>query len=174
METTDVGGLHAEDDRTVVITTPRPASDLLNILALPFATPAPLEYLAHVPGSRAIEQRLLSNGPYRIVDYRPGAGIRLERNPAWDPGTDDVRRAYVDAVEVREGVAEDEAYEQVMAGTADMLWDTQPPTERLPGLLSTADSRLRTCLAGLLSPYIVINFLSPNAGGATRNLNVRT
>jgi peptide/nickel transport system substrate-binding protein len=173
VETTDVRGLRVEDDRTVVITTLEPVSDFLNILALPFATPAPVEYADWVPGNPALEQRLISNGPYRIVDYRPGAGIRLGRNPAWAPATDEARRAYVDVIDVREGVAEDEAYEQVIAGTADMLWDTQPPTDRLPELFSTEDPRLRVCLAGLLSPYLVINFLSPNKGGATGNLGVR-
>jgi peptide/nickel transport system substrate-binding protein len=173
IEATDVRGLRAADDRTVVITTREPQSDLLNILALPFATPAPVEYLGHVPGSPELEQRLLSNGPYRIADYRPGAEIRLERNPAWVPSSDEVRAAHVDAINVREGVAEDDAYEQVMSGEADMLWDTQPPTHRLPELFAAGDPRLRVCLAGLLSPYIVINFLSPNEGGATGRLAVR-
>ena len=173
IEATEVRGLAVEDERTVVITAVEPASDFLNILALPFATPAPAEYLEHVPGSEAIEQRLISNGPYRIAGYRPGAGIRLERNRAWDPDTDEVRRAYVDAIQVREGIAEDDAHEQVLAGAADLLWDTQPPTDRLPGLFESDDQRLRVCLAGLLSPYVVINFLSPNEGGATAKLGVR-
>jgi peptide/nickel transport system substrate-binding protein len=54
-----------------------------------------------------------------------------------------------------------------------MLWDTQPPTDRLPELFAADDPRLRVCLAGLLSPYVAINFLSPNAGAATRKLGVR-
>lgn len=173
IETTEVRGLRVEDDNTVLITTLEPWSDFLNILALPFATPAPVEYLDHVPGGDEIEQRLISNGPYRLIDYRPGAWIRLARNPAWVPATDEARRAQVDLIEVREGVAEDEACDQVMSGAADMLWDTQPPTHRLSQLFSTNDPRLRVCLAGLLSPYIVINFLSPNAGGAAGNLKVR-
>jgi peptide/nickel transport system substrate-binding protein len=173
IESTDVCGLQVQDERTVVITTVEPASDLLNILALPFATPAPVEYLEHVPGSRDIEQRLISCGPYRIVEYRPGAAIRLERNPQWAPASDRVRGAHVDAIDVREGVAEDDAYAQVMSGAADMLWDTQPPTHRLPDLFATDDPRLRTCLAGLLSPYVVINVLSPNADAATSRLGVR-
>jgi peptide/nickel transport system substrate-binding protein len=173
IERTDVPGLRVEDDRTVLITTTAPWSDFLNILALPFATPAPVEYLAYVPGSRELEQRLLSNGPYRFVDYRPGERIRLERNPAWLPETDAARSAHVDAIEVDEGIAESDAHELVMSGAADMLWDTQPPTDRLPELFATEDPRLRVCLAGLLSPYVAINFLSPNAGGATSKLEVR-
>lgn len=174
LEAFDVRGLRVEDDRTLVVTTVAPASDLLNILALSFATPAPREYLEHVPGSPALEQRLASCGPYRVAAYRPQSAIRLARNPRWSGESDPVRRAYVDAIEVREGVEEDDAYLRVMSGAADMLWDTQPPTHRLPELFATADPRLRTCLAGLLSPYVVINCLSPNADRATSKLAVRT
>ena len=173
IEETPVRGLTVEDARTVSITTRGPVSDFLNLLALPFATPAPIEYLRYVPGSPDLETRLISNGPYRIVDYRPGDRIRLTRNPVWTPASDEARAAYVDGIEVREGVSEDDAYQQVMAGKADMLWDTQPPTDRLGALFSANDPRLRVCPAGLLSPYIVINFLSPNAGAATAKLAAR-
>jgi peptide/nickel transport system substrate-binding protein len=173
LETAEVSGLRVQDERTVVFSTVQPSSDFLNILALPFATPAPVEYLEHVPGSAEIEQRLISNGPYRIAEYRPGTGIRLERNPVWAPETDEARAAHVDAIEVHEGLTEDEAYLQVMSGAADLLWDSQPPTERLPELFVTEDPRLEIYLAGLLSPYLVINFLSPNEGGATSDLRVR-
>jgi peptide/nickel transport system substrate-binding protein len=172
-EATDVAGLRVLDERTVVFSIVQPSSDFLNILALPFATPAPVEYSEHVPGSRQLEQRLISNGPYRIVDYRPGSGIRLERNPVWAAETDDARAAHVDAIDVREGLTEEEAYQQVMAGTADLLWDSQPPTDRLPELFATEDPRLEIYLAGLLSPYLVINFLSPNQGRATSDRKVR-
>jgi peptide/nickel transport system substrate-binding protein len=171
LEATDVAGLRVEDARTLVVGTREPVPDLLNILALPFATPAPVEYLQHVPGSAAAEQRLWSLGPYRIASYRPGSGIRLERNPVWRD--DKVRGAYVDRIDVLEGVAEEDAYQRVMDGTADLLWDTQPPTHRLPALFARRDRRLRVCLAGLLSPYIAINFLSPNEHAATARLEVR-
>jgi peptide/nickel transport system substrate-binding protein len=148
-------------------------NDLLNILALPFATPAPVEYLDHVPGSAELEQRLIASGPYRIAEYRPGVRIRLERNGAWEATADPVRGAYVDGIDVREGITEHEAFALVMSDEADMLWDIQPPTDRLPELFATEDPRLRVCLAGLLCPYIVINFLSPNERAATSRLSVR-
>jgi peptide/nickel transport system substrate-binding protein len=163
IESAEVPGLRVESERTLVVTTVEPVSDFLNILALPFATPAPVASLEPRPW----------NGPYRIVDHRPGERIRLERNPHWSAASDDVRAAYVDAIDVEEGVDEDEAYLRVLDGTADLLWDTQPPTERLPELFATNDPRLRMCLAGLLSPYLVINMLSPNERGATARLQVR-
>jgi peptide/nickel transport system substrate-binding protein len=60
-----------------------------------------------------------------------------------------------------------------MSGEADMLWDIQPPTKRLPELFATDDPRLEIYPAGLLSPYLVINFLSPNQDGAVARRGVR-
>jgi peptide/nickel transport system substrate-binding protein len=173
IETHSVRGLVVEDERSISITTVNPSPDFLNILSLPFATPAPLEYLHHVPGNPELEQRLISNGPYRIVEYRPGAGIRLERNRFWERASDGARMAYVDTIDVVEGMSEVRSYERVMSGHADMLWDTQPPTETLAALFESNDPRLEICQAGLLSPYLVINFLSPNEGNATSDSDVR-
>ncbi|HEY3200191.1 MAG TPA: ABC transporter substrate-binding protein, partial [Actinomycetes bacterium] len=49
----DVAGVKAVGDSTVVFTLLQPASDFLNILAMPFASPAPSEYLNYVPDSAA-------------------------------------------------------------------------------------------------------------------------
>ena len=173
LEDVPVPGVRAEDDRTVVFTTRHPMPDFLNILALPFATPAPVEYLPYVPGSPEIEQRLLSNGPYRVARYVPGSEILLERNPVWEPATDQLRPSYIDAIRVVEGLTEERCYELVMSGAADMLWDIQPPTDRLPELFATGDPRLEICPAGLLSPYLVINFLSPTQDRALARHAVR-
>jgi peptide/nickel transport system substrate-binding protein len=173
IERTDVPGLRVQDERTVVFTTRHAMPDFRNILALPFATPAPVEYARYVPGSPELEQRIISCGPYRVARYVPGSEILLDRNPAWDPATDDVRGSYVDGFEVRQGLPEDACYKMVMSGGADMLWDIQPPTERLAELFATDDPRLEIYPAGLLSPYLVINFLSPNGDGALARRGVR-
>ncbi|GAA2520208.1 ABC transporter substrate-binding protein [Winogradskya humida] len=173
LETTGVAGLRAEDERTVTFTTIRPIPDFLNILALPFATPAPVEYLRGVPGTAAQEQRVISCGPYRVAGYHPGETIALTRSAAWTPGSDDIRAAYVDEIVVRQGLDEDKCFALVMSGEADMLWDIQPPTDRLQGLFATGDPRLEVFPAGLFSPYLVINMWSANAGGALARPKVR-
>jgi peptide/nickel transport system substrate-binding protein len=173
IETHEIAGVRVVDESTLSFTTRYPTSDFLNMLALSFATPAPQEYLWHIPGSAEINQHIISNGPYQITHYVPGSEIVLERNPAWEPKTDDVRRAYVDSIHVRQGVNEEQAYHLVASGAADMLWDIQPLTEKLPDLLRSDDPRLEVCLAGLLSPYLVFNFLSPNSDHATRKRKVR-
>ncbi|GAA4071981.1 ABC transporter substrate-binding protein [Actinomadura miaoliensis] len=173
MEHTGVRGMRAVGTTEVVFTIRHPATDFLNMLALPFATPAPAEYLPHVPGSPELNETLMSNGPYEVTRHVRGRRITLGRNPAWAPETDGLRAAHVDGVDIRQGVSEEDAYELVASGAADMLWDVQPLTARLPDLLRTGDPRLEVCPAGLLSPYLVINVVSPNEGNATGDRKVR-
>ncbi|MEU4636537.1 ABC transporter substrate-binding protein [Micromonospora chalcea] len=173
LEAAEVPGLRVLDDRTVELTTRRPTSDFLNLLALPFASPAPEEYLWFVPGSPELDQRLGSIGPYRITAYEPDRLITLERSRTWDPATDPVRAAHVDRIEVRQGLDEKTCHDMVILGDADMLWDIQPLTERLPEMFAAGDPRLEVCPAGLFSPYLVINVLSPNEGGALGRREVR-
>jgi peptide/nickel transport system substrate-binding protein len=47
----NVSGLKAVDATTLQITLTQPASDFVNILSLPFSSPAPVEYLNYIPGS---------------------------------------------------------------------------------------------------------------------------
>lgn len=173
LESLEINGVCALGATEVCFTTRYPMSDFLNMLALPFATPAPVEYLSFPPGSPPLQQNIISNGPYQISRYVPGERIVLDRNPAWEPATDSLRAAHVDRIAVREGVPEREAYDLVAAGTADMLWDIQPVTEKLPELFGAQDSRLEVYPAGLISPYLVINLASPNNGNATGRHAVR-
>jgi len=43
----------------------------VNILAIPFASAAPKEYLSYLPDDAAFRQHTLSDGPYQIVKYVP-------------------------------------------------------------------------------------------------------
>jgi peptide/nickel transport system substrate-binding protein len=158
LERTGISGVRAIGTSEVMFTTRQPTSDFLNMLALPFATPAPAEYTGLVPGSPELNQAIICNGPYLLTRYVPGEEIVLERNPAWDPASDDLRAAHLDGMVVREAVSERDAHDMVAAGRAGMLWDIQPLTEELPELLDTLDPRLEVCPAGLFSPYLVVNF----------------
>ena len=173
IETAEVEGIQVLDERTVALRTAGHAVDFLNILALPSATPAPVEYAGLLPGSPEVTRHLRSNGPYRVENYLPGKEILLRRNPAWDPATDEVRAAHVDGISVHIGLSESESFRLVDRGTVDMLWDIQPMTVELPRLLAAADPRLEIHPAGLFSPYLVVNMLSPNEDRATGRLGVR-
>ncbi|PSL05482.1 peptide/nickel transport system substrate-binding protein [Haloactinopolyspora alba] len=166
-----ISGINVVDERTIEFTLSQPAPDFLNIMAEYFATPAPEEYLQYVPSSQEFNQNVLSNGPYQVATYDPGNEIVLERNSAWNADTDDVREAYLDTIHVQEGLSQQSAYQQVSAGTADLLWDTPPPTAQLPTLYE--DERLELVENGLFNKYIVFNMVSPNENSAMSKPAVR-
>jgi ABC-type transport system substrate-binding protein len=169
----DISGITTKGTDTVVFHLIQPASDFLNILALTFSSPAPEEYLNYVPDSAEFQQHTISDGPYRITKYDPGKEIDLARNPAWDPSTDPLRKAYVNQIKVVEGLDPNASYEQIAAGTADMDWDNPPPTAQLAQMVASHDPRLEVGPPGSLNPYIVFNLQSPNENGALKKLAVR-
>jgi peptide/nickel transport system substrate-binding protein len=151
----------------------QPANDFLNILAMPFASPAPREYLKYVPDDATFRQHTISDGPYRITKYVPNSDIELTRNPAWDQSTDPVRHQYVDHITVTEGQDAGPVQQQIQAGTADLQWDTVVPTANIPALESTKDARLGLYPALDTNPYLVFNLQSPKSGGALAKVKVR-
>jgi ABC-type transport system substrate-binding protein len=169
----DIAGIKAVGADSVVFTLIQPASDFLNILALPFASAAPVEYLQYLPDSADFRQHTISDGPYTIVKYNAGTEIDLDRNPAWEQSTDSVRHAYVDHIKVTEALDQSSVQQQIAAGTADMEWDQPPPTADLAQLQQSHDSRLVIGPPGELNPYMVINLQSPNNRGALKDLRVR-
>ena len=169
----NVAGLRATNDKTLVIRLLRPASDFANILAMPFASAAPVEYLAYVPDSNAFRQHTISDGPYQIVGYQPGKQIVLGRNPAWEQAGDSLRHQYVDRIQITEGQDQGPVQEQIQAGTADMEWDTQVPIADIPQLQAAKDPRLGIYPTLSSNPYVVFNLQSPNNKGALANVKVR-
>ena len=171
----DISGITTSGTDTVKFKLTQPAGDFLNILALPFASPAPVEYLQYVPGDDTFNQHVISDGPYKIVKYDPAKELDLDRNPAWDASTDSVRAAYVDHIKVTMGLTQQAVQQQIAAGTGDMEWDVVPPTADLAQLLQSTprDPRLVIGTPSSINPYIVFNLQSPNQGGAMANLKVR-
>ncbi|MBK5305758.1 MAG: ABC transporter substrate-binding protein [Frankiaceae bacterium] len=168
----EIAGVSATGN-TVTIKLVQPAGDFVNILALPFSSPAPIETLDYLPDSPQFRQNFISDGPYKISKYVAEKSIELVRNPAWKKSTDKVRAAHVDAISITQGSDEGPVQQQLVAGTADMSWDTYVPTAEIPGLQARKDPNLSLVSNGNTNPYIVINSLSPNAGGALKKLKVR-
>jgi peptide/nickel transport system substrate-binding protein len=170
--THEVSGLKADGNK-ITIDLVQPAGDFINILALPFSSPAPVEYLDMIPDSPEFRQKFISDGPYKIQKYVADKNIELVRNPAWDSKSDDLRHAYVDAISITEGSDEGPVQKALKAGTADMSWDTYVPTADIPGLKQLKDPNLVLFDNGSTNPYVVINAQSPNAKGALKNVKVR-
>lgn len=105
----EIVGIQTPDDSTIVFNLTRPAGDWPHRLALPAASPVPQRYAAKF--DQAAESNYnaaaISSGPYFIKEWAPDQRVRLERNPYWEPETDTVRGAYVDAVNWEFGYGKD-------------------------------------------------------------------
>lgn len=171
--THDIVGVSAPDDTTLVFRLLQPANDFLNILAMGFASPAPVEYDSMLPDSREFRENLRSTGPYRMDRYvDDGRQMRFDRNPVWRAETDQIRGQFVDAIEIEASAEPAEVIRQKLdSSEIDLAWSftavswAKAPPER--------DAARRSFPGYALNPYLVFNLRSPNAGGAMRNVLVR-
>jgi peptide/nickel transport system substrate-binding protein len=145
-------GVSAPNASTVVFHLVGPAPDFTNILAMPFSSARPVEYNQYVPDSAQFRQHTLSDGPYEITKYVATKEFVLARNPAWNPASDPLRKAYVDGMTVTEGISQANVQQQLEAGTGDMDWDVLPPSQDLPALQAKHDPNL---VIGPTGPYYV-------------------
>ncbi len=175
VEATDLPGVKATDDTTVVFTLTAPASYFVDMLTLPAFSPAPKEFNSYVPASAELAQHTLSDGPYQIESYKPTKQIVFTRNPAWQASSDPVRKAYVDKIVINETVSQDSTQQQLQTGTptADMEFDNFPPPSQLPKLISTKDPNLNLGPTASTNPYVVFNTVSPNNNKAMANVQLR-
>jgi ABC-type transport system substrate-binding protein len=81
IESHEIAGVSAPDDTTFVLRLVRPTPDLLSVLAMPFVSPVPSEYLDYLPDGADWRQHTLSNGPHAIARYVPNREYLLVRNP---------------------------------------------------------------------------------------------
>jgi peptide/nickel transport system substrate-binding protein len=159
----------------VVFHLTRPASYFVDMLTLPAFSPAPVEFLKYLPGSNKLAQATISDGPYKIDSYVPTKSITFSRNPAWDPSSDPVRKAYVDSIKITETSTQDSIQQQLQTGTAsaDLEFDAGPPPSQLPALIAKKDPNLNLGPTASSNPYVVFNTVSPNNNGALSKVAVR-
>jgi peptide/nickel transport system substrate-binding protein len=165
-----ISGVSAPNSTTIVFHLIQPTADFLDIIAEPFASAVPVEYLKYVPNSPQFDAHVLSDGPYQITTYKPGTQIALQRNPAWKASSDPIRKAYVNKIVINEGETPQAVQQQIQAGTVDLGWDVVVPTPDLPGLYS--DPNLATHSSAAVQ-YAVFNEQSPNQNAAMKNVKVR-
>ncbi|MDN5764169.1 MAG: ABC transporter substrate-binding protein, partial [Microlunatus sp.] len=175
INTTDLSGVVAKDDHTVVFKLTQPASYIVGMLTMPAFSPAPKEVLKYLPASRELAQNQISDGPYQVETWNPTKEVVYTRNPAWKASSDPVRKAYVDKIVVTEGLTEQSIQQQLETGTprADLGWDTGPPSARVPALIAKKDPNLILGETADSNPYILFNTASPNNDGALKNVKVR-
>ena len=173
MTSTNISGITAVDPLTVQFKLVKPAADFLNILAMGFSSPAPVEYLNYLPDDANFRENTVSDGPYTITKYVPGQSYTLDKNPAWKQASDPIRHQYVNEIQVTLGPDETGVQQQIQAGTQDLEWDTTVPTANVPTLKAQNDPRLGIYPGFDSNPFLVFNLQSPNASGALKNVKVR-
>ena len=121
-------GVVADDAAgTLTIRLLRRDPDFLLKLALPHASVLP----ASAPGHDAGTQPIPGTGPYRIARYDPANGLRLERNPLFQPWSAEAQPpGNPDAIEYRFGLEDEAEVTEVENGQADWVFET-PPLDRL-------------------------------------------
>jgi ABC-type transport system substrate-binding protein len=175
----DVSGIQTPDSSTIVFTLIRPTVDFPNMLALPFASAAPVEDLSYVPAT--LSNPLYSDGPYEVEvsKYDPDqAEIDFGRNPAWSQLTDSIRHDYVQYIEIKDDkvgpTVADVVQNDLEIGAADLEWNTNVPAEKVGVLTSQRDARYGAFPApGQTRPFVRFNVWSPNNNGALGNVKVR-
>lgn len=142
-------GVSAPDPRTVVFRLDRSA-------ALPALLTLPIAFPVHLPGVAARGARhtqagqLVSNGPYRLVEWTPQANLLVARNARFH----DAANVAIDRV--RFHVTEDAAAELQRFAAGDLhLTETAPP-QPLASLRARFGERLR------ISPYLGAFWLGLN------------
>ena len=170
VNTHNLPGVSAPNATTIVFHLLNQTADFLDIIAEPFSSAVPVEYLKYVPNSPQFDAHLLSDGPYKITEYKPGQQIVLERNPVWKASSDPIRKAYVNKIVINEGETPQAVEEQIQAGTVDLEWDTVVPTPDLPSLSGNPNLAVNSSGAVL---YAVFNEQSQNQNGAMKKAGVR-
>jgi peptide/nickel transport system substrate-binding protein len=134
-----VSGATAVDDQTLEVTLTQPAGDFSFLMAMPAMTPIPE---GAADGHEEDYGRFLAQtGPYMFEGseqigegteapgYDPGRSWTFVRNPSWTQ--DDLRRAYVDRIEVEINESTDINYDKLQNGEIDMVYDGVPPPQVL-------------------------------------------
>src|SRR3954468_16572225 len=189
-----LAGIETPDDLTVVFHLRTPQPDFPFVMALPSSSPVPIKDDTGADyGAKPV-----SSGPYSISSVDRATGILLERNPQWDPATDDVRTALPDQVIVRTGLTGLERDQALLAGSADIdlsgtgvhpattarLSDDQSPLRDRMDDVTTGAVRLlalptdvapmdnqecRAAVASMVDRHAVQHDLGGGAGNAVRS-----
>jgi peptide/nickel transport system substrate-binding protein len=110
---------------------------------MPAAGPIPQRYGQKYDSSKSSSyaQHVISTGPYYVSEYSPKTSITLKRNPNWSPSSDEVRKAYVDEIDIREGFDNSVCIQKVLNDEYD-TWVTPgcaPIGAQLRKIVTTGD-----------------------------------
>jgi peptide/nickel transport system substrate-binding protein len=178
IDTHDISGVAAPDDKTLVIRSDSKNYDFLNILSMNFVTPLPPEVASkYFPDSLEFRQHFPSSGPYSVDSYAQGQRLVLKKVKDYDHAGDPARKAYVDEIVIDfTANSEDAVVQKILAGEADLsLYLDVPPLAAIRRFQAEKSANLHASNSGSAN-FIIINAqpqaTSPGAT-ALRKLEVR-
>ncbi len=147
-------GIRAEDDRTVIFELGRPDPSLLEKLSSFAAAPVPRAVIEEHGRRWSRPGRLLSSGPYRLVEWVPQSHLTLEKNPHFYEA-DTVR---MHNVQYFPATNAETAMRRFLAGELDFL--LMFPPDRMKWIEENLPGQLKVW-PGLGISYIVFNHRKP-------------
>lgn len=178
IDTHEISGVSAPDDRTLILKSDSKNYDFLNILSMNFVSPLPEEVVSkYFPDSQEFRKNLPSSGPYQVESYVSGQKLVLSKVANYDHAQDPARKAWVDKIEVDfTNNSEDGVAQRIQAGDADIsLYLDVPPAPVLRQYVLKKSPNLHAANSGA-SNFIAINAqpAAQSAGAnALRKLEVR-
>ena len=123
-----ISGVECTDDRTIVFRLTKPAGDWDFRMAMPAMSPVPRAAAEQYDSKEDsnYDNNVVATGPYYVAEWTPGERILLERNENWDASTDEVRKAYVDAIDYKMGFDNDVGVQAILDGEYDISMDVSP------------------------------------------------
>ncbi len=152
-----VSGVVATNDKTLTITLTTPEPDMPFLFTMAATAPLPDELIDAHYDAVELGQFLVSSGPYQwegmtpefdLTGDEPPTGMQIGesyvfvRNPSWDPSTDDLRKAYVDRIEITVGGETQDNLDKVTVGDVDWCIDCSATASTLRDY--TADPELQS------------------------------
>ncbi|MEZ5923118.1 MAG: ABC transporter substrate-binding protein [Hyphomicrobiaceae bacterium] len=150
-KSTELSGVTAPDDGTVVITLTRPDATFLHVMAINFAYVVPKEAVEAAGADWG--KQPVGTGAFKFVEWVPGQRIVLERNTDYyKPGT-----PYLDKLTFEFGLDPTVAVLKLKNGEIDIVGDGIPPAQFAEAMADPANKDLIAVGDQLHTGYVTMN-----------------
>jgi peptide/nickel transport system substrate-binding protein len=141
----EISGIETPDDKTIVFHLTRAVGDWDLRVSMPGTSPVPQDFAQKYDSQKDsdYDSHVVFSGPYYVASYTPQEHVLLKRNTEWDPATDDVRKAYVDQVDWKQGFENSVCVQKVLDNDYDTAVDCDPEGAQLQKVVTQPDYKKR-------------------------------
>jgi ABC-type transport system substrate-binding protein len=154
-KSTELSGVSAPDDATVVITLSRPDATFLHIMAINFAFVVPKEEVEKAGADWG--KQPIGTGAFKFVEWVPGQRIVLERNKDYYKAG----APYLDKLTFEFGLDPTVAVLKLKNGEIDIVGDGIPPAQFTEAMADSANQDLIAKGDQLHTGYVTMNVNTP-------------